>query len=262
MRQKALRLAAVTLTVLGVLTGCGTTPTGTLKAPKSVKNLQLDQAQNGTNGTSTDGQPADQQAFLKKLMADITLAHTRTDNISFDLKGQFVNLKTGKVGSNRAKLVFQKPTKTAVTILESTESGMAGTKLVWTGGSKLAVHTQLLGFWLNTDVDIHDSRCTDQRGYYIDQTSIAVTMETLLDPRNQVKGVKLGSLNGTPVAQLDIVSPRSLEGVAREVFTIDGYKKLPIGREMYDQNNRLVYGLTMDNVIVNGKLAANAFTLK
>lgn len=263
MRHHSLRLLAATLTMLGVLTGCGSSPTGTVKSIKSVKNLQLDQTQNGTAGTSVaNGQPADQQAFLQKLMADLNAAHAKTNSISFDLKGQFVNLKTGKAGSNQVKFVFEKPNKTSVKIIESTESGMAGTKLVWTGGAKLAVHTQLLGFWLNTDVDIHDSRCTDQRGYFIDQTSIAATMETLLDPRNQVRSVNLATLKGVPVAQLDIVSPRRLEGIAHEVFTIDGYKKLPVAREMYDQNNRLVYGLTMENVVMNGKLSSSTFTLQ
>ncbi|MNX81080.1 hypothetical protein D3C86_1127560 [compost metagenome] len=64
-----------------------------------------------------------------------------------------------------------------------------------------------------------------------------------------------------PIIQVGIVSPRSLRGVAREVFTIDSQRKMPVVREMYDRNNRLVHRIRMDNIIMNATMPSNAFTL-
>ena len=254
MRRLPMRVLGLMLLSLSLLAGCGAPPTMVGTPPT---NLQLD----NRNAAGSSGQNFNQQAFLRQLLNEINATWISNQTISCTLTGNYVSLQDGTAGSNKINYDFEKPNKTSMTILQSSEGGMAGTKIVWTGGQQLAVHTQLMGFWLNTTLGIHDSRCTDQRGYYVDQTSISAMMDTLLDPQNQIRGLRLGTLNGVPVAQLDIVSPKSLQGISHEVFTIDGDKKVPIAREMYDQSNRLVDSIQMDNVVLNSTLPSNTFSV-
>lgn|GEM_PF-1227874 len=241
-----------------LVAGCGAKPSTVVDASKQIKDLKINQPSQGGAGVPTG---LNQQAFLQQLMQDITQVRNTTNSLQFDLTGYFIAIDTGQPASNKVHYCFEKPNKTSINILQSTDDRTVGTKLVWLGGSDVQVHTKFIGFWINTSVSERDSRMTDQRGYYLDQTGITPTMDLLLNPQNQVTLGGFGNMNGIPVCQLDIASPKQLQGISHEVFTIDGNRKVPIMREMYDQNNKLVFRIRMDNVILNGTLPSDTFKL-
>lgn len=251
-KKTLLTLLMAALTA-GVMAGCGEAPGTIVDDGKHMKDLRLNQ----------NAQPQqNQQALIQQIMQGVTATRMRVNNIRCDLTGFFVNEKTGEQGSNLAKFAFEKPNKTSIYMVQSSDPKTVGTKLVWTGGKQLAVKTKFIGFWVKTSIDIHDPRATDQRGFWLDETGINPLMDTLLDPRNQVQVMGTGNLNGVPVAQLSIVSPRSLRGISREVFVIDGQKMVPIVREMYDRSNKLVVRLRMDNMVLNSSMPSSTFQLE
>lgn len=239
---------------LGLLAGCGEAPGTVVDDGKHIKDLQISSPNRGA------GVP-NQQAFIQQLMQDVQAVRANTRNLKFDLSGYFVSEQSGAPGSSLVHYSFEKPNKTAVTIAESSDPRTVGTKIVWTGGQQMAVKTKFIGFWIKTSIDERDPRAADQRGYFLDQTCVSATLDTLLDPGNQVTFMGFGNLGGTPIAQLDVVSPRRLKGISHDVFTIDGYRKAPIVREMYDQHNKLVFRIRMDNIQLNTTLPADTFNL-
>lgn len=238
-----------------LLAGCGADPGVMVDNGKAQKDLKLNKGLPGNQqGVNND------QAILQSLFSDMRQMRTTLRNVQCDLTGYFVSDK-GSVGSIQTRFCYELPNKTSLHIKQSSEGSTVGTKMVWSGGKQIAVKTKLLGFWLKTSVDVHDSRTADHRGYFIDETGITPMMDTFFDPRNQVTLVGQGNLGAMPIIQVGIVSPRSLRGVAREVFTIDAQRKMPVVREMYDRNNRLVHRIRMDNIIMNASMPSNAFTL-
>jgi len=253
--KKTLLTLLMTALSASLMTGCGEAPGTVTDDGKNMKDLRLNQ--------SNQGMPQqNQQALIQQIIQGVTATRARVTNIRCDLTGFFVNEKTGQQGSNQAKFAFEKPNKTSIYVVQSSDPKTVGTKLVWTGGKDLAVKTKFIGFWVKTSIDIHDSRATDQRGFFLDETGITPLMDTLLDPRNQIQMLGTGQMNGVPVAQLSIVSPRSLRGISREVFTIDGQKMVPIVREMYDKSNKLVVRMRMDNMVLNSSMPSNTFQLE
>lgn len=242
------------LMALLMLAGCGSTGT-TVDAGKQLQDLKVKQP------APTQSQ-FDPQAFTRQVMGEVAEAQKRTKTLSFDITGYFVSLDTNQPGSNKVHFDFECPSKTAISVLQSTDGRTVGTKLVWLGGAKMTVHTKFIGFWITADVDVHDPRATDQRGYFLDETSIPANIATFLDARNQVKFLGMGSLGSEQVAQFDVISPRRLRGVSHEVFTIDAQRKLPVVREMYDAQNKLVFRIRMENIQLNPSLAPTTFTVK
>lgn len=244
------------LLVSSLLAACGVDPGTTVDDGKRPKDLLL---RNMPRGTAPDPNDAH---LVSQLVSDVNTVRANTRTLKFDLTGYYLEEKTGRPASNLVQFSYERPNKTAVKILQSSDGKTVGTKLVWTGGKQMAVKTKFLGFWLKTSVDIHDPRAKDQRGFFIDETGIAQTLDTLTDPRNQTKLLGTGNLGGIPVAQLEVVSPRSLRGIRREVFVVDGQRKIPIIREMYDQQNRMVFRIRMDNLVMNPILPPAAFQLE
>lgn len=250
-----IKLALVGLGLATLLAGCG----GNNPAAKSTDDGRALQLGNGA--TSQNGQQ--DQNLVPQILSEVAAARPRVNTISTSLVGYFVDEKTGKSGSNKVKYCWQRPNKTSVSILESSTPETVGTKLVWTGGSKMAVHTKFIGFWLDTDVEIHDSRATDQRGFFIDETSVDRMMDTFLEPTNQTRILGIGPWQSYQVvAQMEIRSSKSLRNISREVFYIDGQRKLPVAREMYDRSDKLVFRLQFNDLQINQTLPANTFTLK
>ncbi len=239
-----------------MLSGCGVEPGTMVDDGKRPKDLQLSRSPLGATPAPNDVQ------LVNQLLSDVNTVRSTTRSLKFDLTGYFIDEKTAKPGSNFAEFSFERPNKTSISIKQCSDGKMVGTKLVWTGGKQMAVKTKFLGFWVKTSVDVHDDRARDQRGFFIDETGITPTLDTLTDPRNQVKLLGVGNLSDIPVAQLEVVSPRSLRGIKREVFFVDGQRKIPIIREMYDQQNRLVFRIRMDRVIMNPTLPPTAFQLE
>lgn len=242
------RLAVVG--VLLALAGCGG-PQTTVDKKILQKTAAPSQPQPGFDGA----------AFTRQVVGEVNQAWSDTRTLSFDMSSYTVTLD-GQPGTNRVHFWFEKPNRNALKVLSSSDSRTVGTKLVWLGGPTLSVRTQFIGFWITADVDLHDSRATDNRGYFVDQTCINNTLATFLEPRNQIAFQGFATLDGGQVAQFGVVSPRSLKGVSREVFAIEARRKLPIMREMYDVRDRLVYRIHLENAVVNGTLDKDAFKAK
>lgn len=242
-----------------LVAGCGADPGVMVDNGKSLKDLNVNKGlpgqQQGVNNNNN-------QATLQALMGDMQRMRSTLRNVQCDLTGYFVSEKDNSVGSMQTRFCYELPNKTSLTIKQASKGDTVGTKLVWSGGQQIAVKTKLLGFWLKTSVDVHDGRTADHRGYFIDETGINPMMDTFFDTRNQVTLIGQGNLGGMPVIQVGVVSPRSLRGIAREVFTIDAQRKMPVVREMYDRNNRLVHRIRMDNIIMNTTMPSNAFNLE
>lgn len=238
-----------------VSTGCGTAPGTVVDDGKRLGNLKMIESPVTQN-------PADPQAETKQIMADIDTLRRTTKNLKCQLTGYFVGIKDGKVGSTLSDFAFEKPNKTSIYMVKSSDAGKVGTKIVWMGGQKMAVKTKLLGFWLKVSVDVHDDRARDPRGYFIDETGIESLLYTLTDTRNKVTPQGRGTLDGMPIVKLGVVSPRSLNGIAREVFVIDTQRKIPVVREMYDKSDKLVFRIQLNRVVLNTKLPASTFQVE
>ncbi len=238
-----------------IATGCGSPPGTVVDDGKRLGNLKIVE----TPATQT---PVDPQAQIKQIMADIASTRQTTNNLKCQLSGYFVGIKDGKPGSTMSDFAFEKPNKTSLYISKSSDAGKVGTKLVWQGGEKMAVKTKLLGFWLKVSVDVHDDRARDPRGYFIDETGIVSLLNTLTDTRNKVTPQGSGTLDGAPIVKLGIVSPRSLKGIAREVFVIDTQRKLPVVREMYDKAGKMVFRIQLTKIAMNSKLPAETFQVE
>jgi len=239
-----------------LLSGCGVDPGTAVDDGKRPKDLQLSRAPLGATPDPGD------TYLVQRLLSDVDTVRAITHVMKFDVTGYFLDEKTGQAGSSLAEFCYERPEKTAIKIRQSSDGKTVGTKLVWMGGKQLAVKTKFLGFWVKTSVEVHDPRAKDQRGFFIDETGITQTLDTLTDPRNQVKLLGTGNLGGIPVAQLEVISPRSLHGIRREVFVVDGQRKIPIIREMYDPQNRMVFRIRMDHVVMNPTLPPTAFQLE
>lgn len=253
--KRSIALGRVVLAA-SLLSGCGVDPGTTVDDGKRPKDLQLQGAPLGATPDPND------ERLVGQLVSDVHTVRANTRSLKFDLTGYFLDEKTGQPGSNLAQFCYERPNKTAIKILQCSDGKTVGTKLVWTGGKQMAVKTKFLGFWIKTSVDVHDARAKDQRGFFIDETGITQTLDTLTDPRNRVKLLGTGNLGGVPVAQLEVVSPRSLRGIRREVFVVDGQRKIPIIREMYDHQNRMVFRIRMDRVVMNPTLPPASFQLE
>lgn len=253
--KKTLLTLLAAVVAASVMAGCGEAPGTVVDDGKNMKDLRLNQNNQGVPQQN-------QQALIQQIMQGVTATRAQVNSIRCDLTGYFVNEKDGKSGSNLAKFAFEKPNKTSVQMIQSSDPKTVGTKIVWTGGKQMAVKTKFIGFWVKASIDVRDPRAVDQRGFFLDETGINPLMDTLLDPRNQTQVVGTGNLNGVPVAQLSVVSPRSLRGISREVFVIDGQRMVPIVREMYDKSNKLVFRIRMDNMVLNSSLPSSTFQLE
>ncbi|MBM3268421.1 MAG: hypothetical protein FJZ01_12290 [Candidatus Sericytochromatia bacterium] len=256
--------ALIAAAAIAATTACGGPPPTVPDSGKQLKNINLVQgtsnpAQPGTGSPAAD--PQAQQQTWAKMVQDITTVRQTTFNLKCELVGYFVSIKDGKTGSTLSDFYWQKPSTTALVVNKSSDGATQGTKIVWAGGAQMRVKTKFLGWWMTTSLDIHHEYARDQRGYFIDQTGIGPTMDTLLDPRNQVTVQGTGTMDGLPIMKVAMKSPRSLKGVASEVFVVDTQRKVPLVREMYDASNKLVFRIQMNKLVLNSQLPAKTFSV-
>lgn len=236
-----------------LLSGCGDTSRKVIDEPTQPGGLVTAPEQNLAPNVNP-------QTFVPKLLNDVRNSYQAANTMKFDLKGDFISVENGQPASNFVRYAFQKPGKIAIHVVESSDSRTVGTKLLWEGGSKMKVHTNFMGgFWVNVDVDIHDPRTTDQRGYFIDENGVPALMAMLADPSNSTEFLGFATLDGVAVARLGVKSPRSLKGIAREIITIDSVHKLPVMREMYDAKDKMVFRIQLTNIAINTPLPASTF---
>ena len=237
-----------------LMTGCGANPAGkVVDRGGKLKDLNLNQPQPGAQNPQQDPNR------VMQLMQLVSQAHARNSSVACDLTA-FFRRDDGTTTSMKTKYRFQKPKQTSMEILEASDGGTVGTKLVWNGGSDVAVKTKLFGFWLKTSVSLSDDRIKDSRGYRIDETSLDQLYATLLHPQAQHQLLSEGNFKNRPVAVVRLDSPKKLRGVSHEVFGIYVDTFTPAFRELYN-GNTLLMRLQIDNARLNPQMESNAFNL-
>ncbi len=234
------------------LTGCGMDPPGkVVDRGGKLKDLNLNQPQ--------PGMPQQDQKNVAQLMQLVAQSHARNNGVACDLIA-FFRKDDGTTSSMKSKFRFQKPNQTSLEILEASQGGTVGTKLVWNGGSDVAVKTKLMGFWLKTSLGVTDDRIKDARGYRINETSLDQMYATLLHTQAKYQLLSEGMLKNRPVAIVRVDSPMKLRGVTHEVFGIYVDNFVPAFRELYG-GNTLLMRLQIDNARLNPQMESNAFNL-
>ncbi|MEB3186613.1 MAG: hypothetical protein VKP72_04150 [bacterium] len=257
MRRPILRILNLGILAATLLTACGRSPVSSSDrlaslrtAPTPLPTMPIQQGPR-----TTDPQ-------VVQLLTAVSQAYGQLRTLAFTLKGFGIDMKTGKTGTNEVDYAFETPTKTACKILNSSDPKTVGTKCVWLGGQQMTVHTKFIGFWVTVPIDVHDDRAGDLRGFYIDETSIPRTMQTLLEPSNQVQLLGASVIDGAQCARLGVLSPKSLRGIKREVFAVDPRRAMMVQREMFDSSDRLVFRITLTNIRINQPLPSDAFIVK
>jgi len=257
MRRPILRILNLGILAATVLTACWRSPVSSSDRLASLRTAPTPQPtmpiQQGPR--STDPQ-------VVQLLTAVSQGYSQMRTLAFTLKGFGIDMKTGKAGTNEVDYAFESPTKTACKILNSSDPKTVGTKCVWLGGKQMTVHTKFIGFWVTLPIDTHDDRAGDLRGFFIDETSIPRTMQTLLDPSNQIQLLGSSMVDGIPCVMLGIVSSKSLRGIAREVFAIDPRRAMLVQREMFDTSNKMVFRITLTNIRINQPLPSDTFIVK
>jgi hypothetical protein len=235
-----------------VLSGCGAdAPSTVVDRGGRLKDLNLNQSPNGA--------PQQNAQKVAQLMQMVAQAHARNNSVACDLTA-FFRKDSGATSSMKTRYRFQKPKQTSMEILEASEGGTVGTKLVWNGGNDVAVKTKLLGFWLKTSLGITDSRIADARGYRINETSLDQMYATLLHAQAKHELLSEGMLKGRPVAIVRLDSPIKLRGVTHEIFGVYVDNFVPAFRELYG-GDTLLMRLQIDNARLNPTMEKNAFNL-
>lgn len=237
-----------------VVTGCGNGPSTVVDRGGRLKDLNVTQPQTGVQNPQQNTQK------IAQLMQFVAMAHAQNSSVACDLIA-FFRKDDGTTSSMKTKYRFRKPKQTSMEILEASDGSTVGTKLVWNGGSDVAVKTKIFGFWLKTSVSITDDRIKDSRGYRIDETSLDQLYATLLHPQAQYQLLAEGNLKGRPVAVIRLDSPMKLRGVSYEIFGIFTDTFTPAFRELYSANNVLLMRLQIENARLNPALESNAFSL-
>jgi hypothetical protein len=168
---------------------------------------------------------------------------------------------SGKTSRSRTRLKYRAPGHVMLEVLESSTPKVAGTRVLWKGGSQVTVKTQFVGFWVTVPLSITDERIRDDRGYSLDQTAIPRTLDTLLHPQASVTWRGEAQQGGRVMDVLDVVSPLRLTPATREVYGIDRATRTPILREMY-RGDKVIHRMQVDQVNVNPSFTARDFTLE
>jgi hypothetical protein len=168
---------------------------------------------------------------------------------------------SGKSSRARTHYKFRAPNHVMLEVLESSTPKVAGTRVLWKGGSQVTVKTQFVGFWVTVPLSVTDERIRDDRGFSLDQTSIPRTLDTLLHPQATVVWRGEAQQGGRVMDVLDVVSPLRLAPTTREVFGIDRATRTPILREMY-RGDKVIHRMQVDQVNVNPGFTASDFTLE
>jgi hypothetical protein len=255
------RLLAVSLAAasLAGLVGCGAnTPARPARkvASQPLNRAPLQGMQPGVAGQLAPGAVDPRVAQILQGVAQV-----RDQSQGADVVVKITYYKDdGSIKHVRSRYKFQKPQRNFIEVLASNEDKVVGTKVSWKGDGKASVRTKFIGFWVTVSLDLHDDRLRDQRGNFLDETSISRALETLLDPGARVTFKGEGNLAGRPMVVLDVVSPLSLKNVTREVYGIDPTINQPIMREMY-KGDKLIWKMNVESAKVNPTFSSKDFAV-
>lgn len=233
-----------------IMAGCGyETPTTTGETGKNTQDLIVTPQKPTQQGPSYD---------TKALLSSVAKQYQATQ--AMQSKTILYDAYNGQSVTSKSLCYFQKPNRYSILINEHTNPDIVGTKVVYTGGEEAKLKTKVFGIFVKTGLALSDSRICNLRGDTFIATGIVRMMRVLLDSQAQVKYLGQGTMAGTPVVMLEVVSTQSLRGITREVFYISEKTLIPVVREMYEGKN-LVYKMQFINTVLNPKIQASTFSL-
>lgn len=246
MRRVGLVVALLGTVSLLLATGCGGNAP-TIDAGGKLKDLKITPTTPASGSVTAD--PAREVARLRDQVAqNYARNHSLRANVTVYVK----DVRNGSIESAKLDYWFQKPNSVAMLIREHTKSAANGTKMVWMGGSKIAIKTKFIGFWVKTSLDESDDRLKDARGDRISETTVQRMMQALLDPAAQVALLGTGQYKGHPITQISLKSKYMLPRVESERIAIDTTNYLPVVREMYEKG-QLTYRMQLEDIKLNIK---------
>lgn len=259
--RKPIALMLVAVALAG-LTGCGqSNPARPAKPLKSRTALQGMAPLGQQPGQAQPGMGAATDPKLAQLLQAVNQVRQTSSGADITVKMTY-HKDDGSTKHVRSRYKYQKsPQRNYLEVLASSEEKVVGTKVSWGTNGKADVRTKFIGFWVTANLDLHDERLKDQRGNFLDETSIDRSFETLLDPRSRVTFKAEGNLNGRPMVVVDVVSPLSLKNVTREVYGIELATHTPILREMY-KGDKLIWKMQVESAKANPTLSAKDFAVE
>jgi hypothetical protein len=231
--------SAVMATVM--LFGCGAEPGSTQVRPTHtsapaepqppVGIPPSAQQPGGTNGTNGD---------VDGLLLGIRTARQNVTGFT----GTVVTYEDGPKGkiSETLKIAFKKPSTLKIQVTQST-GGNAGTQLLWEGGDACKVKPGYLPFAVS--IKMSDDRLLSKNGWEIRETEVNSILKILLDPSSRLKALGPGQFDGRPLNMLELVSPLTPKGGAKETIGIDPKTNLPGVRMIYNASGKMIYRLNI-----------------
>ena len=226
-----------------MLAGCGAAPTAPHVKDQPVPEPDASTAPIGippvAGGAPVSAGPGQGQG-LDAMMLGIRAARQNVTGFT----GNVVTFEDGPKGkiSETLKIAFKKPSTLKIDVTQST-AGNAGTQLLWSGGEDCKVKPGYLPFPVS--IKMSDDRLLSKNGWKISETEVNSILKVLLDPSSRLKGLGPQAFDGKQLQMVELVSPLTPKGGAREVIGIDPATNLPGVRMIYNASGKLIYRLTI-----------------
>lgn len=220
-----------------VLAGCGAEPSPT--QPRRERPAPEPTAPVGLPPTTGGGQattPAEVDALL------VGVRHARQNVKGFT--GTVVTFEDGPKGkaNETLEIAFKKPSTLKIKVAKSSGDSQ-GTQLLWHGGEDCKVKPSYLPFAVT--IKMSDERLLGKNNWEIGETEVNSILKVILDPSSRLKALGDQQHDGKTLAMVELISPLTPKGGAREVVGIDKVTKLPGVRMIYDAKGKLIYRLTI-----------------
>jgi len=208
--------------------------------------------------------PPQQQAQTPEAIAQDLLRKTREKfNSMQNFKGIAEVMEKNEKGVTNLKLdvIFQKPGRSKMQILEHPNGMYVGVKLVYDSGQDKVTGrpSGMLGFAKLT-VPMTDERILTRRGYRLDSVdSLAIINRLVNDPNKKPKILGKTTMAGNQVAVLEYIPQNHFDpNSTRELPGIGMNTRVVRIHEMY-AGKELVYSLKLPQVQMNAPLSAKDF---
>lgn len=205
--------------------------------------------------------PAPDQEATRALLARVQAASDGTRNFSATA---YTKMRTpaGGTDHNLAKIAWRRPGYMSATVLDAGIAKKKSTKLIFDGKHEVRVRTYFFGFIpLKITLDVEDPRLVDGYKRSLRDTSTERLLETLLHPEAEVRPLGEAVSAGEPVDLVEVRSPLHWKGVDKDVFGISRRISLPVMRDAYDGNGRVIFHLEMRNMRTNVTIPAAEWTV-
>lgn len=182
--------------------------------------------------------------------------HTWTATARTDMR-----LPSGGKDFNVSRMRYMRPGWVRAEILEAQNSGKRGTIVVFDGKRQVQVKTYLFGLLpVRATLDVMDKRLLDPYQRSLKDTGTEALMDTFLDPQAKRTVVGEAIAAGEPVMLIDVESRLTYAGIRRDRYGISKRLQLPVMRDSYDAQDRLIYHCELKGMQVNVAMGAKDFT--